>query len=85
MTYRRRSTKPTPLHLARLNQDLHTPLGILPAGATVIILDAGARFARACLDGGLHLTGRCHTSRVPVDWLDHDPNQATHLDRSTAA
>lgn len=51
----------------------------------MIILDAGARFARACLDGGLHLTGRCHTSRVPVDWLDHNPDQATHLDRSTAA
>ena len=83
MTYQRRTAKPV-LHLAWLNQDLHTKLGIHAAGTTVIILDTGTRFARACLDGGLHLTGRCHTSRVPVDWLDHDPHQAAHLDRSTA-
>jgi hypothetical protein len=82
MTYRRR--EPSLMHVGHLTADVLTPFGIHPSGSSVIVLDTGATYARICLDGGLHLTGRCHTTRIPTTWLDHDPRQAAHL-RSTAA
>lgn len=72
MSTYRRATQP-PRLLSRLVQDLHTPIGILPAGTTVIILGAGLRFARICCDTGAHLTDRCHASKVPLDYLDPQP------------